>query len=59
METMKQCGHRLTNKQFAKIRKIARTFKIKEAVALRMIIDDCDIERLRMKMGYTSHNDIA
>jgi len=36
---MKPCGHRLKEEHFKTIRKFARQWKVKEAEALRMIIE--------------------
>jgi hypothetical protein len=37
---MRTCGYRITEKQFIKIRQLARKWKIGEAEALRKIIDE-------------------
>lgn len=39
IETMKVCGYRITEAHFTKIRKVARRLKLKEAEALRKIIE--------------------
>ena len=40
---MKPCGHRLEEAHFTKIRKVARRLKIKEAEALRRIIEKTEL----------------
>jgi hypothetical protein len=39
MTTLKPCGHRLEDKHFTKIRQLARKWKVKDALALRKIIE--------------------
>lgn len=38
-ELLRPCGHRLADKHLMKIRQLARKWKVKEAEALRMIIE--------------------
>jgi hypothetical protein len=37
---MRTCGHRITEKQFIKLRKLSRKWKCGEAEALRIIINE-------------------
>lgn len=40
---LKPCGHRLEEAHFTKIRKVARRLKLKEAEALRKIIEKTEL----------------
>ena len=42
-EFLKPCGHRLEEAHFTKIRKVARRLNIKEAEALRKIIEKTEL----------------